>query len=290
MYIERSIEKEVARVIEGDKVAILLGARQVGKTTLIEPFVKAQDGLLLNCDIEVDKARLLAASTLSPADAMIALGNPKLLVIDEAQNLPGIGRIVKGWYDARVSTKIVLLGSSSLDLLDETAEPLTGRNEKLYLTPLLFTEVIRSQSWYSSQFTTDNLKTQFAGQIQTLLMQQIVFGGYPEAVKAADKEKYLLNLTADYLLRDVLQSGRVKGSDAIKRLLGLLAHQTGSDVSIDGLAGELKVSRQTIESYLDLLERSYVIFRVQAFSNNLRKEITKGIKIYFWDSAFATLF
>src|SRR5579859_4008511 len=153
MYIHRVVEKALQNLLNDKKVVILLGARQVGKTTLIEPFVREKNGLLLNCDIDVDKARLLAASSLEPVEAVKLLGNPSLLVIDEAQNLPEIGRIVKGWYDAHVDTKIVLLGSSSLNLLDQTAEPLTGRNEKIFLTPLLFTEILRSQSWFAPQIT-----------------------------------------------------------------------------------------------------------------------------------------
>jgi len=263
---------------------MLLGARQVGKTTLIEPFVQRENGLLLNCDIEVDRARLLAASSLAPQDAMQLLGNPPLLVIDEAQSLPQIGRIVKGWYDARVSTKIVLLGSSSLNLLDQTAEPLTGRNEKLFLTPLLFREVLQNQSWYSDQLTAEQLKGPFSEQVQTLLLQQIVYGGYPEVTTTGDKEKYLLNLTSDYLLRDVLQSGLVKSPEPIKRLLSLLAHQAGSEVSVNELAGTLGIARPTVENYLELLERSYVIFRLRAYSTNQRKEIGKNTKIFFWDT------
>ena len=150
---------------------MLLGPRQVGKTTLVEPFVRERGGLLLNCDIETDKARLLAAGTLSPQEAMHFLNDPPLLVIDEAQNLPAVGRMVKGWYDAGVSTKIVLLGSSSLHLLDQTAEPLTGRNEKLYLAPLLFAEVLQSRPWFSPGITHAMLSSQFAPQVQTLLAQ-----------------------------------------------------------------------------------------------------------------------
>jgi len=278
------IENQLKELLSHNKIIILLGARQVGKTTLIEPYVEKEHGLLLNCDISVDRARLLAASTLAPHEAMRLLGNPPLLIIDEAQTFPDIGRIVKGWYDAHVETRIVLLGSSSLDLLDQTAEPLTGRNEKVYLTPLLFSEVLRSQSWYSPQLTKTMLENQFADQIQTLLLQQMVYGNYPAATTIADKEKYLLNLTADYLLRDVLQGGLVKSPEPIKRLLSLLAHQSGSEVAVDELAKSLQISRPTVENYLDLLERSYVIFRVRAYSSNQRKEIAKSTKVYFWDT------
>lgn len=284
MYITRAIEKDLEKTLKGGKISILLGARQVGKTTLVEPFVKRENGLLLNCDIEVDKARLLAASTLAPKAAMQSLGNPSLLVIDEAQNLPETARIVKGWHDAHVSTKIVLLGSSSLNLLDQTAEPLTGRNVKIYLTPLMFSEVLRSQIWYAPQLTKEHLKNQFTNQVQTLLMQQIVYGGYPEVVTTGDKERYLLNLTSDYLLRDVLQSGLIKSPEPIKKLLGLLAHQAGSEVSVNELASSLGIARPTVENYIELLERSYVIFRVRAFSTNQRKEIAKNAKIFFWDT------
>jgi predicted AAA+ superfamily ATPase len=284
MYIDRTIENKFAELLHGDKVILLLGARQVGKTTLIEPFIRREGGVLLNCDIEVDRARLRTVSSLTPQEAMQALGNPPLLVIDEAQNLPEIGRIVKGWYDSHVTTKIVLLGSSSLNLLDQTAEPLTGRNEKVFLTPLLFTELLRSQSWYAPQFTKEHLQNQLINQVQALLLQHIVFGGYPEAVTTADKEKYLLNLTSDYLLRDVLQSGLVKSPEPIRRLLALLAHQAGNKVNVSELASTLAIARPTVEHYLELLERSYVIFRVGAFSTNLRNEIGRDSKIFFWDT------
>lgn len=284
MYIHRIVENSLKTLLNDKKVVILLGARQVGKTTLIEPFVKEKNGLLLNCDIDVDKTRLLAASTLSPQEAIKLLGNPPLLVIDEAQNLPDIGRIVKGWYDAHVTTKIVLLGSSSLNLLDQTAEALTGRNEKIYLTPFLFTEILHKQSWFSPQLTQSLLQEQFRDQLQTLLLQQIVYGSYPETITTDDKEKYLINLTSDYLLRDVLQGGLVKSPEPIKKLLTLLAYQTGSEVSVNELASNLQTSRQTVERYIELLERSYVIFKVQAFSTNQRKEIAKNTKIFFWDT------
>lgn len=284
MYISRIVEKSVIELIDNPKVLILLGARQVGKTTLIEPIVKARNGLLLNCDLAVDRARLLAASTLLPHEALQLLGNPPLLVIDEAQNLPEIGRIVKGWYDARIGTKIVLLGSSSLNILDQSAEPLTGRNEKIFLTPLLFKEVIKTQPWFSAHLTQKLLEEKFNNQLQTLLLQQMVFGSYPEAITTDDKEKYLLNLSSDYILRDVLHGGLVKSPEPVKRLLSLLAYQIGKEVSTNEIANSLQLSRITVDRYIELLERSYVIFRLHAFSTNQRKEIAKNTKIYFWDT------
>ena len=283
MYIKRIIENEIEKSFSNNKVVMLLGARQVGKTTMIEPFVQKKDGVIFNCDIEVDKLRLIAISKLSPKDAMQSIGNPKLLVIDEAQNFPEIGRIVKRWYDAHVNTKIILLGSS-LNLLDIAAEPLTGRNEKIYLTPLLFEELLHTQLWYDYKITNSQLKYEFSEQIQTLLIQHIVYGGYPEVIGSTDKEKYLLNLTIDYLLRDVLQSGLVKSPQLVKRLLLLLAYQVGNKVNISELARTIGIARQTVENYLELLERSYVIFRIGTFSTNLRSEIQKDTKIYFWDT------
>jgi len=284
MYIKRVAEETIRRLLNDSKVIILLGARQVGKTTLIEPFVRQRQGLLLNCDIAIDKAKLLAAASLPPQEAMQLLGTPSLLIIDEAQNLPEIGQIVKGWYDFHIITKIVLLGSSSLNLLDLAAEPLTGRNEKIFLTPLLFSEILKNQSWYSPDLKKSMITEQFKEQLSTILMQQMVFGSYPETVTTLDKEKYLLNLTSDYLLRDVLHGGLVKSPEVVKKLLQLLAYQAGNEISINELAQNLQITRPTVERYLELLERSYVIFRVHAFNTNQRKEIAKNSKIFFWDT------
>lgn len=284
MYINRIAEQMIKKRFDTPKVLIILGARQVGKTTLVERLLKEKGGVILNFDIEVDKARFLAISSLPPPEAIKSIGNPSLLVIDEAQRLPDVGRIIKGWYDAQVQTKIILLGSSSLNLLDQSAESLTGRNEKIYLPPLLFTELLQNQSWFSSNFTSDILKTNFLPQIQSLLLQQIVYGSYPEAVTTDDKERYLLNLTSDYLLKDVLQSGLVRSPETVRKLLMLLAFQIGSEVSVSELASNLQVTRQTVERYLELLERSFVIFRLPPFSANQRKEIVKSTKIFFWDT------
>ena len=284
MYINRQAEKILKNSLKSKKISIILGARQVGKTTLVKYVLRNKDSVYFNLDINVDKQRLVSVSSLDPEKAIQVLGNKKYIVIDEAQRLADIGRIVKGWYDAGVKTKIVLLGSSSLDLLNKSSESLTGRNEKIYLMPFMFNEVIKSQSWYSSNLSKKNIEKNFSSQIQELLMQSIVFGGYPETTVVSEKKLYLLNLTSDYLFKDVLQLGLIKTPDLIKQLLALLAHQVGSEVSVNELSKNLSLSRQTIERYIELLEETFVIFRLPAFSTNQRKEIAKSKKIYFWDT------
>lgn len=285
MYLSRILDQKIIGSLANRKIIFVLGPRQVGKTTLMEEFLKKQEGLILNLDLEIDKAKLLAASHLDPVSAVKNLGVlNKILVIDEAHRYPEIGRIVKGWYDAGIPVKIFLLGSSSLNLLDKTAENLTGRNEKLFLTPFLFEEILKVQPWYSLSIKLKNLQADFKEQMQSLLLPRLIYGSYPETFLVSEKEKYLVNLTSDYLLKDILQTDLVKQPEAVKRLLLLLAHQVGSEVSVNELANALSLSRQTVEKYLDLLERVFVIFRLPSFSSNPRKEIVKSKKIFFWDT------
>lgn len=280
-YIPRQAEKLLKSALNNSKILILLGARQVGKTTLLNHLIANQKDKIYNLDIEVDKAELLVAKSLSPQEAIKNLGNPQILIIDEAQRLPEISQIVKGWFDSGLKTKIILSGSSSLNLLDQSAEALTGRNQKILLPPLIFQEILKNQSWYQSFLKQPNLLIR---QTNSLLLQSIVFGSYPEAVTTENKNHYLVNLTSDYLLKDIFQSGMIKNPDFIKRLLLLLAHQIGSLVSVNELASTLQASRQTVEKYLDLLEQTFVLFRLNAYSSNPRKEIAKSKKIYFWDT------
>jgi len=284
MYIKRQAEGELGLALASGKVVILLGARQVGKTTLVEQLLRGQDARFLNFDLEIDKTSFLAAATLPPEEALRTFGSPTLLVIDEAQRLPEASRIVKGWHDAKVLTKFLLLGSSSLDLLDQSAESLTGRNRKLVLPPLLFAEALDSQSWATAGFTPEILREKFAAPLRAFLLQRLALGSYPEVVLSSNPQRLLRDLSSDYLWKDILQTGLVKTPDLIKRLLLLLAHQAGSEVSVNELATQLQMARQTVERYLDLLEQTYVIFRLPAFSTNPRKEIAKSQKVFFWDT------
>ncbi len=284
MYINREAEKILKNSLNTNKILIVLGARQVGKTTMLKYLLSNNDSLYLNLDIDVDLQRLKSVAVLSPAKTMEILGNKKFIIIDEAQRLPEIGRIVKGWYDAKVKTKIILLGSSSLDLLNQSAESLVGRNEKIYLTPFLFNEIIQKEDWYSKKLTKENIFKNFSEQIKSLLAEAIVFGGYPGLASVDDKKNYLLNLTSDYLFKDVLQLGLIKTPELIKRLLALLSHQVGSEVSVNELSKNLGIARQTVERYLDLLKETFVIFPLSSYSTNPRKEIAKSKKYYFWDT------
>ena len=284
-YIQReAAERVLDAILSGSKVGIVLGARQVGKTTLVEHVLRGRGAVFLNFDIEVDKARFRAAAALPPADALRAFNSPPVLVIDEAQRLPDAARVVKGWHDARLPVKVLLLGSSSLDLLDQAAESLTGRNRKLVLPPLLFAETLSTQGWAASQPSRDHLRRHFAPQLRAWLLQRLAFGSYPEVVLTPDPIALLRELGADYLWKDVLQTGLVKTPDLIRRLLLMLAHQAGAEVSVSELANQLQMARPTVERYLDLLEQTFVIFRLPSFSTNPRKEIAKSRKVYFWDT------
>lgn len=283
-YISRLLEERIKESLKNHKVLLLLGARQVGKTTLIEHILSDYRGQLLNMDIEVDRARLRAAAKLTPSEAVRSLGagrpagraSPEagdVLVIDEAQRIPNIGRIAKGWYDARVPTKIILLGSSSATLLDTAAAELAGRNDKLWLTPLLFEEVLDQQDWFvphardARRMPGDRtvqptfLHEQFSGQIRSLLLNRLVFGSYPEAYLTDEPSEYLTNLSSDYLLKDIFTGSLVRSPEDVRRLLLELASELGHTVSITQLATRLRLSRQTCQRYLDLLEGIFVIFR-----------------------------
>jgi Predicted ATPase (AAA+ superfamily) len=284
MYLSREAEKPLREILADGKVGILLGARQVGKTTLVEHALAGQTAAFLNFDVQVDVARFQAAAALPPADGLRFLGNPPVLVIDEAQRLPETSRIIKGWHDAHLPVKILLLGSSSLNLLDQAAESLTGRNRKLVLPPLLFSETLGAQAWAVADATHEHLTAHFAPQLRASLLQRLSFGSYPEIVTSDQPARLLRELSSDYLWKDVLQAGLVKTPDLIKRLLLLLAHQAGSEVSVNELATQLQMARPTVDRYLDLLEQTFVIFRLPSFSNNPRKEIAKSQKVFFWDT------
>ena len=162
MIISRCAMPTFLKIIDSGKIAIVVGARQVGKTTLVNEALKSKNMLLLNFDVPFDVARFKAASVLPPVDGLKSLGSPDYLVIDEAQREPETSRIVKGWYDSRLPVKIVLLGSSSLNLLSQTAESLTGRNRKIHLPPLTLREFLDAESWFRPEYAMPVIEEAFA--------------------------------------------------------------------------------------------------------------------------------
>ncbi len=283
-YIPRVLETKIKKSLTNHKVLFLIGARQVGKTTLINHIFHNYSGHLLNMDWEIDRDRLRAAAKLDPIEAIRSLGADQVLVIDEAHRVKDIGRIAKGWYDARVKTKIILLGSSSVTLLNLAAAELTGRNEKLHLTPLLFSEVLNQQRWYQPDQPPGQYHQNFPGQIKALLLNRLVFGNYPESYLAADPQTYLTNLISDYLLKDMFTASLIRNPKDVRRLLLELAGALGQTISGNQLATRLNISRQTVERYLDLLEGIFVIFSLPSYHTDSVKEISRGRKYYFLDN------
>lgn len=283
-YIPRLIEGQITELMKNQKVLFLLGARQVGKTTLIEHMLDTRSGALLNMDIEVDRARLRAAAKLEPEESVRSLGGKDVLVIDEAHHVSEVGRVVKGWYDAHVKTKIVLLGSSSATLLDIASAELTGRNEKMWLTPLLFQEILNQQKWFDEGRSPDTIHEHFGEQIKSLLLGRLIFGSYPEAYLEDNPQSYLTNLSSDYLLKDIFTKSLVRSPEDVRRLLLELASELGNTIAVAQLATRLHLSRQTVERYLDLLEGIFVIFSLPAYHTDPIKEVTKSCKYYFWDT------
>jgi len=278
--IPRLLKPHLIDRLASPKVMLLLGARQVGKTTLIREVFAGRETIYLNLDIEYDRQRLIASGQLPPEQGIAYLGDGESLIIDEAQRLPECARIVKGWYDNGSKLKCALLGSAGLDILDKTAEPLTGRNEKFYLMPLLLEELVTDQPWYHPALS----RQQFAQPFELLLDKFLIEGGYPEVATAAHSVEVLTTLYQDYLFKDVFGLELVSSRAKLQKLLSLLAWQVGSEVSVNEIATQLGMSRDTVERYLGILEDTFILFRLPAWSRNPRKELSKKQKIYFWDN------
>jgi predicted AAA+ superfamily ATPase len=258
----------VQRWLFKGKVVLLLGARQVGKTTICQALVaENQPAMYLNCE-RIQIKELLESKQVEQIRNYF--GNNKLVVLDEAQKIAQIGLILKLIHDTYPDLQIVATGSSSFDLTNEVSEPLTGRNIKFVIYPLSITEINKhfGRLWLDDQ-------------LDSLLR----FGSYPDVVVRPDSEKIsvLDEIATDYLYRDVLQFERIKNPDMLIRLLKALALQLGNQVSYNELANLLRISVETVQRYLLILEHSFVIFKLGSFSRNLRNELANSQKYYFYD-------
>jgi predicted AAA+ superfamily ATPase len=271
-YFKRAAIQEFQRKLVPNKVLILLGARRVGKTELIKNYLKTipnESYLQLNGE-DVKDINLIKERSVNNYKRLLA--NVDLLVIDEAQNVPEIGQILKLIVDSIEGIKIIATGSSMFDLANKLGEPLVGRKNTIYLFPLAQIEFSEYENYKQ---TTENLE------------QRLLFGSYPELEQYPDwndKQDYLFEIINSYLLKDILVFEGIKHSDKIYDLLRLIAYQLGKEVSMQELANQLQLSKNTVSNYLDLLSKVFIIFKVEGFSRNLRKEIVKSSRWYFYDN------
>ena len=269
MEIIRIQEKELAKILMPQKVTLLLGARRVGKSILIENFLEKYKGsfLLLNGEDE-DTHELLAKRTA--ANYKRLLNGYDLLVIDEAQAIPDIGKKLKLIVDTIKGVKVLVTGSSAFDLLNVSGEPLTGRSNTLNLYPI-----------WQGELKENSLQT------KQNLEDRLVYGSYPELwhyEKLEDKKRYLIELVNAYLLKDILILDGIRSPSVIFNLLKMIAYQIGKEVSYNELGTALGISKNTVEKYLNLLTKVFILVKVSAYSNNLRKEISKSQRWFFVDN------
>ena len=267
--ISRLIGKQISDHLFKNKAILLYGPRQSGKTTLLQNLIsqRKEKTLILDGD-EADVREILSNTTSTRIRSII--GDHKIVVIDEAQRIPGIGLTLKLFTDKINDVQVIASGSSAFELADKTNEPLTGRKFKFMLFPLSFNEMVNHHSLLEEK---------------RLLDHRLLYGYYPEIVTSLGVEKKLLKLLSDsYLYKDILMLENIKKSSVLIKLLQGLALQIGSEVSNSELAQLVGVNKNTIEKYLDILEKVFVIFRLSAFSGNVRNEIKKKKKIYFFDN------
>lgn len=272
VFIERAITSKLLNKLIANKVLVLLGARRVGKTILIQELLNRhikEPYLMLNGE-DMATMAILAQRTVENYQRL--LGSKKLLIIDEAQKIPDIGLALKLMVDSITGLKIIATGSSVFDLSNKLGEPLTGRKYTFYLFPL-------AQMEYSG---SENLI-----ETRARLEERMIYGCYPELLSLTgndEKAAYLNEMVGSYLLKDILEFDGIKNSSKVSKLLQLIAFQIGKEVSLEELGKQLGISRNTVERYLDLLSKVFVIYRLPGFSRNLRNEITKTSRWYFYDN------
>lgn len=276
MYVTRDIEQALAEAIRGNKVVILYGSRQTGKTTLIEHLLSAEDirknGIvMLSGDVREEK-ELLAYETMTPEKARAIVGEAGTLFVDEAQKIRDIGLTLKIIHDRLKDLRIVATGSSSFELSEEVGEPLTGRMDEYVLSPLSFPELARMSSAVSER---NSLET------------RLLYGAYPDVAMCATdarRRRTLRGLCSSYLFKDVLKWQSLKNSDMLGKLVKALALQIGGEVSYKEVGDLIGMDNETVGAYVERLEKAFVVFRLSAFTRNLRNELKKTRKIYFCDT------
>src|ERR1700744_5065118 len=253
------------RLFKG-KAILLFGPRQCGKSTLVETMLEGTDHYYMNGD-EADVRETLSNTTSTKLKAIV--GKKKVVFIDEAQRIPNIGLTLKLFTDQLKDVQVIATGSSAFELSSKVNEPLTGRKYEYMLFPLSFGEMVHHHGLLTEK---------------RLIEHRLLYGYYPEIVTKPGEEKELLKLLAEsYLYKDLLTLEQIKKPILLEKLLKALALQVGSEVSYQELAQTVGADKGTVEKYIDLLEKAFVVFRLPALNKNVRNEIKKGKKVYFYD-------
>ena len=267
--IKRSLQKELESELHNGKALLLLGARQVGKTTLLKQLQESleENVLWLNCDIKETRDTL---SNCNFTELKMLIGENKTVIIDEAQRVADIGLTLKLITDNLPDVQLLVSGSSAFELRNRLNEPLTGRKFEYQLFPISTQEIYQSEGLIS---------------VKQRLESRLIFGSYPNVICNPGKaKKTLMELTESYLYKDILELEGIRKSAVLDKLLVALALQVGSEVSYNELSKTVGIDSKTIEKYINILEKCYIVFQLNSFNRNIRTELTKGKKIYFYDN------
>lgn len=268
----RTLQPEIEKRIGSGKAIIVTGPRQVGKTTLMKTIFGSSPYLFLNGDDPSTREMLHEAST---ERIRAILGSHTRVFIDEAQRIPDIGLTMKIITDQFPQVQLFASGSSSFDLANQLNEPLTGRKWEYELYPISWEEFEQHKGYFEAHQQLEN---------------RLIFGFYPDVIMSpGDEIPVLRNLANSYLYRDLLIHGGIKKTDALDKLVRALAFQVGSEVNFSELSQMTGLDAKTVSRYIDILEKGYVIFRLGSFSRNLRNEIKKNNKIYFYDNGIRNM-
>jgi len=267
--IRRTIQDAIEKILFQGKAIIIYGPRQVGKTTLLESIRRGFKGrsVFLNCD-EPDIR--LGLTDKTSTELKMLVGEARMVLIDEAQRVPNIGLTLKLLIDNFPGVQIIATGSSSFELSNRIVEPLTGRKREFHLYPFSLAELGQIYSTL---------------EIKRLIERFMVYGMYPAVINAPEQAgETLRELSRSYLYKDILAFQQIRNPDALERLVQALALQAGGEVSNNELAGHIGLDKKTVDSYLRILEQSFIVYRLGSFSRNLRNELKRSKKLYFLDT------
>ena len=274
LYVPQEHLNNLKWLLSPNKVIIIYGARRVGKTTLVKKFIekitKQEEKILFVNGDDIIVRQYLESQSINKLKEFI--GDNTLLIVDEAQYIRNVGLNLKLIIDNIQNIKVIATGSSSFDLSKDVGEPLTGRKYSLKMLPLAQIEISRIENRHETKANLDS---------------RLIYGSYPEIVITKNngkRKEYLREIISSYLFKDILELEGIKHSSKLLQLLQLIAFQIGKEVSFNELGRQLGMSKNTVEKYLDLLKKVFIIFKRTGFSRNLRKEVTKNHRFYFYDN------